>query len=694
MKIVWSIFIFIIVNSYSTAYATNRKTTDLLKDVPFLKRWMANPLIKSKSGNSFKTFKRFVSLDKRVFPVGSISTFFYKTVTTADITQLSNKLKKSFVHGTFKQSSNGSKIILTGKLLKFNRNVRYVLSFKKRNGLYLSFATYRAGYSDSVESEILLLQSKLYDHFTNKNNISFLNFISDIVLPEVISAPFAFPIGAPGIGQGAGSSTLPPSLSGLNPNDVANLTTGITDLNSNLLGLQGELNSSNTNWATTNTHLADYNTNIENATNVIDKNWSDSNNIIDKNLTETNRILDESSKGMLGEAKRANDLAEKLSKPETVFALGAASAAGAVIGASIAGLVIDGVVLATNKIIDMITDASGKEERWTKFSEAMKQWEDVNAKLANAEMALDQFLLSGELLAKLKKVTPSNNQDILSNEGILMELSFQESEGNRLKEEYLALMKNGNRSCRRIFHNESYKIEKKIKELQNISLLLNKSTFSPFNTNEFCNELNGIIGKFAESEAYMHKLRINILNGKNEWLEFNDSQLQEMYDSTENVNNDQRRKDYRDKQIKNAKNQYDRVQREIRNNKSEFNKRCQSIDGRKAKFKEQLDCRNRYKKNRKLAEVSRLNLAMQAMNQLIEKAKSDYISGKNKIINVSSDVQNMNTTSYLDFFKKLENQAACESGTSDDCSNVLKSFNSLKKAKITFDQICNKDLMN
>jgi hypothetical protein len=244
---------------------------------------------------------------------------------------------------------------------------------------------------------------------------------------------------------------------------------------------------------------------------------------------------------------RALDLMERMSDPKNIFMNAAAGAAGAVLGASVMSLAINGVKSlvgflwkwATGKLGDM-KDAQVLEE----FEKARKIYENSDKIVANLEDAIDQTLASFE---KYKALTENGEIDT---EDILRNISFQKTDYKsllRVNQEGLdAANKNSCHADKVYFLEEIEKIERNLTTLESISAILSKA--DPLRT--MCLDLKNAFVKLAQAEAILQRARPSILAAEEVWNDQNRLTVENLNKKFENLRKDKMIKKTKKAQLK------------------------------------------------------------------------------------------------------------------------------------------------
>ena len=410
----------------------------------FMKRWTATPVKERKENGKIvarsKVFRRYANVGGKVYSIGTV-TFFQVKKQKGDKLTSETFLNIKEAYGEKERwitNRIGETMVIEGPWSKGNRYLRfYVTEFDK--SIAISTATFRLGYQDSVGPESLLIQRGMASTANKNKNFSFLNYISPI---SSAHAQFGgWPFGGSGSGgssggipSGADLSDLTSSVDQLNNNfseinsQLAQTNSNLANANQNWANTNNQIGNANQNWANTNTQIGNANQNWANTNTQIgnaNQNWANTNTQIgnaNQNWAETNR-----------QYARTNDIAEKMLDPKHMFTLAAATSAGAVFGATLANLVIDGVVTGAKAIWNLITDAKNKAERWEKFKKAREGWEKMNESVKKLEKLLDNFLMSQELMQQIKNSITDDEKHKLSRENLISHLSISNRRMNKRK---------------------------------------------------------------------------------------------------------------------------------------------------------------------------------------------------------------------------------------------------------------------
>ncbi|MCO4792210.1 MAG: hypothetical protein KC493_00755 [Bacteriovoracaceae bacterium] len=722
MKFVGCLFLWIVFSSSSFAY-----------EVPsyFLKRWTATPVkVKKEKGKTIarsKVFRRYAMVGGKVFSIGTVTFFQVKKKKTDKLTaETFLSLKSAYGEDErWTTKKIGKTMVVEGPWKKGNRYFRFYITELKES-LSISTASFRLGYQDSVGPESLIIQRGMAETANKKRHFSIFNFVSPISEAQAQFGGWPF-----GGGSGTGS--------GGNPLDFSDLTTSVDQLNNNFGQINNQLTQTNTqlgnannNWNNTNTELGNANNNWNNTNTQIgnaNQNWNNTNTQIgnaNTNWNNSNQNWANSNTQMANanqnwaetnrQYARTNDIAEKMLDPKHMFTLAAATSAGAVFGATLANLVIDGVVAGAKAIWNLITDAKNKAERWEKFKKARKGWEKMNQAVRKLESLLDNFLMSQELMQKIQESIRPEDKHKLSRESLISHLSISH---RRLKKRKTLLEdifdSTTDMRCEEIVAKKLDEVEKLMTNASNLKKFLNLQQFEVYNDKMFCDKLQGIMGKLGEAEAALQSYRINILNAREEWEEHNEDRIEDMADAIERINDEDTAEDFMDQRIENAEELFETLEDGLEDHEDnwvdncktshpDWNKRFNSHRNGSNNFarsrnrrKIRKACEVKYKAEFGQRNAKRLSDAKIAMNKKITLAKRDFQRSRNTPIEIDTSVEDGRLLSYYKWFSDIEEQQHCYTHREKDkCKRAGKvkfmgPFYVLDRAKARLQNICGHD---
>ena len=464
-----------------------------------------------------------------------------------------------------------------------------------------------------------------------------------------------------------------------------------------------QINSANQNWNNTNNQINNANQNWSNTNKIVDKNWAETNKQLEaanQNWADTNKIVDKNWQETNRQMERANNLAERMADPKNAFTLAAATSAGMVFGATLANLAIDGVVMGAKLVWDLLTDTSGKKERWDKFKEARQNWEKTAETAKNLEKILDQFLTTQELLGNIQNSIVPDEQDKLSRENLITHLSQRTRKLEKIKKDLEAEYAIAtDEKCEMLISNKIDEADKMINSSKTIKEYLNKQNYKVYNNQVFCDDLKGIMGKLGEAESALQTYRLNILNARDQWEKENAKDRSKMDDTTERVNDRSVQEKTRDERIRNADKDYKRVLEGLTEEKERFVTDCkksysvfQNMSG-----KARNECELKYSDKFNKRDEEMKAEALRAKDRKIENARRDFEDSSKRFIHFSQDIEDSKLQSYYKWFADLEKQQYCFTHREEqECKDLgavkfMGPFYVKNRAKVKLKEICGVD---
>lgn len=538
----------------------------------FLKKWLSPPL-KQRGDFKVKSFKRMTAVAGRVYPIATLNYFQMPAKDFKDW-QVLSLIERGF-EVKWKKKLGKTHASIEGYWPGANRYMRY--SFKKEgNHLHLVLSSLRVGYWDATYPETLFMEKAFFNQ-TKKTSYYqrhfFLNFVTSFI-PEAKAQgnPFSFLGGGTNPTPGGGTSNNPlvgvgPDFSGIE-DGIENLNSSMMDFNTNFEVLTTQFDSLNTNieganvnWGDTNDQIAAIQGSLQDGIDRFDENWDETNRIAQEGVDElanTTAVMDENWDRTNAEFARANDLAAKALDPKHMFTLAAATSAGAVLGATLAQTAIDLMVMGAGAVLEAITGAKAKEERWERFKEARQAWEKNLETAKNLEKVLDNFLLSQAMMREIKKSLPEDQQDKLTREDLISHLSINTRIlKKRLKQKEDKFMNTDSIACEQLYAEQMTEIEKLINQQEGLKKVLEACNFSIYDDDYFCDQLPRLLGKLAEAEAQLAQYRLDILSARAEWAEHERERVEDMADQMERLNEGKPQEDFIKEQKRTAKTTLD-----------------------------------------------------------------------------------------------------------------------------------------
>jgi hypothetical protein len=687
----------------------------------FLKRWTATPVKERKENGKVvarsKVFRRYANVGGKVYSIGTV-TFFQVKKKKGDKLSPDTFLNLKEAYGeTERWTTNriGKTMVIEGPWSKGNRYLRFYVTELDKS-IAISTATFRLGYQDSVGPESLLIQRGMASTADKKKNFSVFNYISPISEAHAQFGGWPFGGGSPGgssggIPSGTDLSDLTNSVDQLNNNftsindQLAQTNTNLANANTNWGNTNTQIGNANNNWADTNTQLGNANQNLANA----NQNWADTNTQIgnaNQNWAETNR-----------QYARTNDIAEKMLDPKHMFTLAAATSAGAVFGATLANLVIDGVVAGAKAIWNLITDAKNKAERWEKFKKAREGWEKMNESVKKLEKLLDNFLMSQELMQQIQNSIKDDEKHKLSRENLISHLSLSHRRMKKRKKQLENIFDNiTDIACEEKVAKKLDEVDKLLNNSSTLKKFLEQQQFEIYNDKMFCNQLQKIMGKIGEAEAALQTYRINILNAREEWEDHNEDRIEEMADAIERINDEDTAEDFMERRVENAEKLFEALKDGIEEHEDNWVDKCKTShpDWNKRfgghfgnsndnfarmrnKRKIRKACEAKYKSQFGQRNSLRIAEAKRAMEKKKVIAKRDFEKTRNMPLEIDTSVEDARLVAYYKWFSDLEEQQYCYTHRSEEkCKRAgrvkfMGPFYVMDRAKARLKNVCGRD---
>jgi hypothetical protein len=683
--------------------------------VNVLERWNITPKhnISYKSGGTadLQLFQRIIGMQGRVYPVASISYIRQdiKVNDRIDYRDLVAKFQLGYGVLNWNVKNHLGSKIFSGKLPEQSRNVRISIT-EKHKEIIVSVATFRRGYANVVEKEIVQIQDGL-------SKLKAKSIAQTIFETLVIGSAYAddLDLGSildsiPGTGMPGGSGIVLPSIDGgldmsasidisgeINTTVTGGMDQGqfdalidrtdaLTQTSNDAISTMNEQgDAANANWSDTNQQISIANQNAENAIKVADKqgtaanaNWAETNRVIDKNWDNTNKQI-----------ARTNDIAEKMSDPKHMMLLSGATAAGAVFGASLANLAIDGLKLGLDFIIEQITDTKGKAKRWALFADARKKWNQTLKHALNLEKSIDNFIGYYDVFKTLKEKDPSANI-----ETIIRHFSKEAYKAKKIRDKYeTKLAEAETLECEDRYAEKLVEQDAIIDQLESVRDILKKHMKENpdqdiFDERFFCNQLGNMIRNLLDAESTLQDYRIFMIDGKAEFGEALKDQAEKIYDASEHYNKN--KKSSKSRELKQEKERYEMALNQL---EGLADKRCKQKGvawvQRSGCIEQELTKGSLYRRK------GQIEKKLKVVNDSIEMSYSDdgMLSVNEKVI--SDRIQH-----YNDWFKEIEGQQHCSQYPEDSaCREMSKfayngNFYMKEKAMNRIEDVCPNQEMN
>lgn len=460
-----------------------------------------------KEGNSIRSIERKITTPVSRYTVGQI-TFnelaFKGEKNSDDVREL---LKKEMKLKGLQETDFGKAKRFEGYQEDLRRQVIIFVSFPK-DKIKVSSAFYRPTYGTKVALEIEFLSRK-YHEVSNR--------VSGFKIPSLFSEAYA----QDDCTKCAGNPMCLMLCKSANPTVNTTSTISVEGLDQ----IQSQISSTNTNLSiltqTVNSASTDTNTNWADTNVEINKangNWAETNENIkklDATLTESNakidkatQTFDEKSSKALEESQawremtkaqsdKAISIGEKMSDPNHLFKMATFSAAGAVVGATVANLAISGVSSAVSFLAKWITGKLKEEKQENilkEFAQAMKVYDESSQLAKNLEISIDAVLANLALKDKFKM----DNSELLGNiQKFIIKTEF-EIEDLKKKE-------NKNECI-----DDLVGLNQKLLEFKSLAKILDIN--NPQET--MCLQLKDMFTKIAEVEGVLQNARPNLIKAE------------------------------------------------------------------------------------------------------------------------------------------------------------------------------------
>lgn len=380
--------------------------------------------------------------------------------------------------------------------------------------------------------------------------------------------------------------------------------------------------------------------------------------MVDKNWTETNKQFE-----------RANDIAAKLADPKHAFLLAGATAAGAVIGSTVATLAVQGVVKGLDWLIEKITDAKGKEERWQLFREAREKWEETMDNSRNLETSIDQFLLFNDVLKTIKDRLPEPEKSNLTIENVIAQFGREILLKKKRREQlYQEFMNTKSASCEAEL---SIKLQQMDGLINNMGMVMghlqehkkNNPGVNIFDDRYFCDQLGEMLRNLVDAESALQRYRMLMIAGQTEWRERALTDFEDLRDRTNDFN-ERQDGDYESREKSQITNRYDT---NIGAMKRQYRQACQA-----QKTEPYNRCYDA-KWNSPDAQAQRQRWEEAKTSEL--KALQDRSNYRSKNpLGLNTDVEAQRLERYRNWFQELEDQQFCAQNPNDERCLELNQF--------------------
>ncbi|WPU63831.1 gluzincin family metallopeptidase [Peredibacter starrii] len=510
-----------------------------LIDDPLLKNW--NVVMKgSKGGNTIESFERKIYTPYSRYTVAQITNteLHFEGPKTPDAVR--EFLSKEFKLVGLQEKSIEGAHRFEGYRQDINRQVVVFVSFNKSK-IKVSSGFFRPTYGRVVALEVELLHRKYHKLTGSVSHSPVFKLLNPFINEAYAQTDCTKCAGNPmclllcrsgNTGTGGNSGLLSGlDLSGIQ-NELSNANTQLTAINANVgavnTNLSGvnanwgntniQIGNANTNWANTNTQIGNLNGTINTQIGNFNNNHADTNTQLaeaNKNIANLTNVADKRAGEALQEsqawramtekesqewralAKEQTDrglaVAEKMADPNHLFKMATYSAAGAVLGASVANLAISGVTTAVSFLYKWATGElkeMKQNELLREFSLAMKVYEDSSKISKGLELSIDSALAN---MALHKKFQLENSEVLANIQKYILETEFQieDAKKNRCVEELIPL-------------------NQKLVEFHSLAKILDMADPQK----KMCLDLKELFRKLAQVEGVLQNARPNLLKAE------------------------------------------------------------------------------------------------------------------------------------------------------------------------------------
>lgn len=516
---------------------------------PFVSHWKV-VMDGSHSGNTIRSIERKIVTPYSRYTVASVTMMELNFEGDQSMEATRSFLQKEYKLTGLQEKKFNNAYRFEGYNEITRRQVVIFISFSK-NKIRVSNAVYRPTYGRTIALEVELIHRKYHNV---DDRVSFLKKLK-IALPFIEEAyaqtdctkcagnPMCLMLcrsansgssAGTGVLAGAGSSS-PTSGFGFGGLNLDNIQQELSNTNVQLNALNGNMNVMNQNWGNTNTQIEGMNVNWNNTNTQIgiaNQNWNNSNqnwaetnknhaktneelakanqnmenltNVVDKNaqkaLEESQawRAMTEKESAewralMKEQSDKGLAIAEKMSNPNHMFKMATYSAAGAVLGASVANLAIQGVTAAVGFLWKWATGelkTMKQEELLKEFAQAMKVYSDSTLISKGLEASIDSVLANLALHKKFKL----QNSEVLANIQkyiITTEFEIEDARKNKCVDDLVTL-------------------NQKMTEFQSLAKILDMADPQK----QMCIDLKEMFRKLAEIEGVLQNARPNLLKAE------------------------------------------------------------------------------------------------------------------------------------------------------------------------------------
>lgn len=520
---------------------------------PFVSHWKI-VMDGSHSGNTIRSIERKITTPYSRYTVASVTMMELNFEGDQSMESTRSFLQKEYKLTGLQEKKFKNAFRFEGYNEITRRQVVIFVSFSK-DKIRVSNAVYRPTYGRTIGLEVELIHRKYHNVDDRVSFLKQLNFSLPFIenayaqssdCTKCAGNPMCLLLcrsansgSSAGTGVLSGSSSSSFGFAGLNLDGIQQ---ELNNTNTQLNVLNGNITLANSNWGNTNTQIEGANANwanTNNQINVANQNWANTNTQIgvfnnnhaktneelakaNQNLEQTNKnienltnVVDKNAQKALEESqawramtekesaewralmKEQSDkglvIAEKMSNPNHLFKMATYSAAGAVLGASIANLAIQGVTSAVSFLWKWATGelkTMKQEELLKEFQQAMKVYSDSSSIAKGLEASIDAVLSNIALHKKFEL----QNSEVLANIQkyiITTEFEIEDAKKNRCVEDLVTL-------------------NQKMTEFQSLAKILDMADPQK----QMCLDLKEMFRKLAEVEGVLQNARPNLLKAE------------------------------------------------------------------------------------------------------------------------------------------------------------------------------------
>lgn len=478
----------------------------------------------SKGGNTIRALERRITTPQARYAVASMTLMELNFSGDRNLDSTRSFLQKEFRLNGLQEKTYEGTHRFEGYRKDLNRQVVVFVSFTDKK-IKVSSGFYRPSYGQTIALEVEFLHRKYHKV---KDAVSYsplkfkLPFIEEAYAQEDCTRCAGNPVCL--LLCRAGNTGSTGGLVGSSGNSLINLSgieKELNNTNTQLTAINGNVGVLNGNWSNTNTQLGGFNANWSNTNTqigVFNNNFQQTNQNLDQlnqTLQNTNQIVDKNAQKALEESqawramtekesaewrammKEQSDrglvVAEKMADPNHLFKMATYSAAGAVLGATVANLAISGVQMAVGFLYKWATGQL-KDEKMEKllqeFNMAMKVYDDSSKIAKGLEASIDTVLSN---MALHKKFSLENSEVLGNIQKFILttEFEIEDAKKNRCIEDLVTL-------------------NQKMVEFKSLAKILDMADPQK----QMCLDLKEMFRKIAEIEGVLQNARPNLLKAE------------------------------------------------------------------------------------------------------------------------------------------------------------------------------------